>query len=138
MFYTVTLPATLWFFDKAKRVSPTVTACGNVVAKATKNPDAVWAFYEYFMAEEPAQNRAKAGWGMPARKSWFERLPHEQPHEKRAFTTLQQEIKLMPTLNFNPYLGEDTVNQVGQDRVGGRPELVGGEHALEAGHRVGG
>ncbi len=101
-----------WFFDKSKRLSPTVTACGDVVAKATKDPEATWAFYEYFMAELPAENRAKGGWGIPAYKSWFNRLPNDKPHEKRAFTTLQQEIPLMKTLNFNPYLGEDSVNQI--------------------------
>jgi multiple sugar transport system substrate-binding protein len=101
-----------WFFDKSKRVSPTVTACGNVIAKATKDPDATWAFYEYFMAEEPAVNRANGGWGIPAYKSWFDKLPHSKPHEQRAFDTLKQEMPLMKTLNFNPYLGEDAVNQV--------------------------
>ena len=78
----------------------------------TKNPEATWTFYEYFMSEEPAVNRANGGWGVPARKSWFEKLPHDKPHEKRSYTTLQQEMKIMPTLNFNPYLGEDAVNQI--------------------------
>lgn len=101
-----------WFFDKSRRLSPTVTAAGNVVAKATKNPEATWTFYEYFMAEEPALNRAKGGWGIPAYKSWFDRLPNAKPHEQRALATLKQEMPIMKTLNFNPYLGEDSVNQV--------------------------
>ena len=101
-----------WFFDESKRVSPTVTACGNVIASGSKNPDAVWVFYEHFMAEEPAELRAKNGWGLPAYKSWFDRLPKSTPHSQRAFTTIENEIKKMVTLNFNPYLGEDTVNQV--------------------------
>jgi multiple sugar transport system substrate-binding protein len=101
-----------WFFDKSKRLSPTVTAAGDVVAKATKDPDATWTFYEYFMAEDPAVNRAKGGWGIPAYKSWFDQLPNSKPHEQRALATLKQEMPLMKTLNFNPYLGEDSVNQV--------------------------
>jgi multiple sugar transport system substrate-binding protein len=98
-----------WFFDKTKRVSPTVTACGGVMAKAAKDPDASWTFYEYFFGKEPAETRAKNGWGVPAFKSWFDRLPKNTPFTQRSFTTLQNEMKVMPTLNFNPYIGENTI-----------------------------
>lgn len=98
-----------WFFDKTKRVSPTVTACGGVMVKATKDPEASWSFYEYFFGKEPMETRAKNGWGVPAMKSYFDKLPKDTPFTQRSFTTLQNEMKIMPTLAFNPYIGENTI-----------------------------
>gem|GEM_PF-337457 len=98
-----------YFFDASKRVSPTVTACGGVITTGSKDPDATWKFYEFFFGEEPAVERAKNGWGVPAFKSWFDRLPHNTPFTQRSFTTLQNEMKIMRTLHFNPYIGENTI-----------------------------
>ena len=98
---TVFLPAPTW---SGKRLNPTISGTGMVAAKATKNPDAAWKFFEYYMAGAPAQARAKSGWGVPALKSLYPQMPQENDFQKQVQQVLQESFKYADyTLEANPY-----------------------------------
>jgi multiple sugar transport system substrate-binding protein len=97
------LPAPIW--NHGKKVDPTITATGFVISSQTKNPDAAWAVFEYYMGGFPARDRAGQGWGVPAQHSLFDRLPSTNPFQKNNIKVLMHEL---PTANvilqFNPNL----------------------------------
>jgi multiple sugar transport system substrate-binding protein len=103
----VMLPAPTW---TDKRRDPTMTATGWVITSACKNPDAAWKVFEWYMAKEPAIDRAKSGWGVPALKSQMNLLPQGNDFQKACYKILQGELALdTPPLQFNPFIGEDVV-----------------------------
>jgi multiple sugar transport system substrate-binding protein len=92
---------------------PTITATGGSVHAKTKNPDATWKFFEYFMGGEPAMDRAKSGWGVPALKSLFSQLPNDTPFQQQVKKVLDAELKIADVqVRFNPYInpGENISN----------------------------
>ncbi|HEU5014179.1 MAG TPA: extracellular solute-binding protein [Roseiflexaceae bacterium] len=102
----VFLPAPTW---SGKQLNPTISGTGMVAAKATKNPDAAWKFFEYYMSGAPAQTRAKSGWGVPALKSLYPQMPQETDFQKQVQQVLQESFKYADyTLAANPYY-DDTV-----------------------------
>ena len=73
-------------------------------------PDAAWKVFEYYMGLEPAQERAKSGWGVPGLKSLYPLMPIEGDYRSQVSKVLQGELDLnTPPLQFNPFLGESTV-----------------------------
>ncbi len=87
------------------RTNPCITATGAIAASSTKNPDATWAVFEWFMGKEPAQNRAKSGWGLPGLTSLWELIPKEGAMSSFALNTIQaEEPYTKDTLHFNPFL----------------------------------
>ena len=104
---TMMLPAPTW---TGTRLDPTVTATGTVISSATKHPDEAWKLFEYYSGGLPALNRAKSGWGVPALKSMYSKMPTGTPFQKQANTVLLNELKYAETpLKFNPYLTETAV-----------------------------
>ena len=98
----VMLPGPTW---AGVRRDPTMTATGMVMEADAKNPDAAWVVFEYYNAGQPALDRAKSGWGVPALKSLIDLIPQENDFQKQCFTLLQGELALnTPPLKFNPYL----------------------------------
>jgi multiple sugar transport system substrate-binding protein len=98
---TVFLPAPTW---SGKPLNPTISGTGMVMAKATKNPDAAWKFFEYYMAGAPAQTRAKSGWGVPPLKSLYPQMPQETDFQKQVQQVLQDSLKYADyALAANPY-----------------------------------
>jgi len=90
---------------------PTMTATGMVMSAITKVPDAAWTFFQWYNGEEPALDRAGSGWGVPALKSWYEKMPKETPFQQQVQKVLEGELGLStPPLQFNPYLAEATVS----------------------------
>src|SRR5207247_9683690 len=77
---TLFVPAPTW---SGKQLNPTISGTGMVMAQATKNPDAAWKFFEYYMAGAPAQARAKSGWGVPPLKSQYVQMPREADFQKQ-------------------------------------------------------
>ncbi|HRJ40576.1 MAG TPA: hypothetical protein PL105_01780, partial [Caldilineaceae bacterium] len=75
------------FTWKGVRNNPCVTATGAIASSQTKNPDATWSVFEWFMGKEPAQNRAKSGWGLPGLKSLYPLIPQESPVSSFAWQT---------------------------------------------------
>jgi multiple sugar transport system substrate-binding protein len=88
-----------------------MTATGMVMSAITKVPDAAWTFFQWYNGEEPAVDRAGSGWGVPALKSWYEKMPKETPFQQQVQKVLEGELGLStPPLQFNPYLAEATVS----------------------------
>jgi multiple sugar transport system substrate-binding protein len=88
-----------------KHLNPTITATGWVISARTKNPDAAWAVFEWYMGGKPARDRAGIGWGVPAQKSLFDRLPTGTAVQRNAKKTLLHELPASRvTLQYNPYL----------------------------------
>jgi multiple sugar transport system substrate-binding protein len=98
---TLFLPAPSW---SGKRLNPTISGTGMVMAQATKNPDAAWKFFEYYMAGAPAQARAKSGWGVPPLKSQYAQMPQATEFQKQVQQVLQDSLKYADyALAANPY-----------------------------------
>jgi len=97
----VLLPAPSW--DGKQRFNPTAAAVGLVVAKSTKNPDAAWLLFEYYMAGEPAKARAASGWGVPALKSLYPLMPRQSAFQRQVQEQLQDELQYADNmLEVNP------------------------------------
>jgi len=88
-----------------KHLDPTITATGWVISSRTKNPDAAWEVFEWYMGGQPARDRAGIGWGVPAQRSLFDRLPTKTAVQRNAKKTLLHELpSSRVTLQYNPYL----------------------------------
>jgi multiple sugar transport system substrate-binding protein len=95
------LPAPSW--DGKQRFNPTAAAVGLVVAKSTKNPDAAWQLFEYYMAGEPAKARAASGWGVPALKSLYALMPRASAFQRQVQDQLKDELQYSDhMLDVNP------------------------------------
>lgn len=87
------------------RSNPCITAAGAIVTSSTKNPDAAWTAFEWFMGKEPAQDRAQSGWGLPGLSSLWDLIPKEGPLSSLTWATIQEEEPYTrETIQFNPYL----------------------------------
>jgi multiple sugar transport system substrate-binding protein len=85
-----------------KHLDPTITATGWVISAKTKNPDAAWAVFEWYMGGKPARERAGIGWGVPAQLSLFDRLPEKTLVQRNAKKTLLHELPSSKiTLQYN-------------------------------------
>jgi len=101
------LPAPTW---TGVQRNPTMTATGMVMSGATKVPDAAWKVFEWYNGAEPALARAGSGWGVPALKSLYAKMPNTTAFQQQVQTVLQAELALGTSpLQFNPYMGETTV-----------------------------
>jgi multiple sugar transport system substrate-binding protein len=88
-----------------KHLNPTITATGWVISAKTKNPDEAWTVFEWYMGGKPARDRAGIGWGVPAQRSLFDRLPEKTAVQRNAKKTLLHEMPASRiTLQYNPYL----------------------------------
>src|SRR6266536_4805137 len=97
------LTAPIW--KRGKHLDPTITATGWVISASTKNADAAWTVFEWYMGGKPARDRAGIGWGVPAQVSLFDRLPEKTAVERNAKKTLLHELPTAKvTLQYNPYL----------------------------------
>jgi len=90
--------------------NPTVSGCGMFLNSKTPVPDAAWKMFEWFMGEEPAQNRSKSGWGVPGLKSMLPLMPVDKPWRKATYDMVQWELEnsKVPVMTFSPYLAPDT------------------------------
>jgi multiple sugar transport system substrate-binding protein len=88
-----------------KHLDPTITATGWVISAQTKNADAAWTVFEWYMGGKPARDRAGIGWGVPAQLSLFDRLPDKTAVQRNAKKTLLHELPASKvTLQYNPNL----------------------------------
>jgi multiple sugar transport system substrate-binding protein len=120
--YTV-LPGPYWE-DADARVNPTITGTGMVMSAKTKDPQAAWAFYSWYLTGERAQDNAKTGSGFPVLETDSEFLPKEQPVDKQAYDVALAEAEVAPALQFNRYYDDavftDSYNKYVQEYVGGK------------------
>jgi multiple sugar transport system substrate-binding protein len=97
----IMLPAPTW---GKMRYSPAFGPSGTVLAAASKNPDAAWAFFEWFNAGTPAMDRAKSGWGVPSLKSYMQYMPQETAFDKQTYAVVQDEMANAAYIRpINPY-----------------------------------
>ena len=91
--------------DGGTRVSPTGSATGAIINKATKHPNETWKVYEWFFGGKPAEDRAKSGWGVPAYKHLLAMIPQETAFDKQSYAVHQDELKYSGKfIEMNPYL----------------------------------
>ena len=96
------LPSPTW---KGKKRGPTITATASIVTGATKVPDESYKVFEWYNAREPADNRAASGWGVPALKSMYDKIPKEGTYRSQVWGVLEKEMEFADTaVRFNPYL----------------------------------
>ncbi len=104
------LPGLSW--TGKKLLNPTVSATGFVITKATKNPDAAWKWFEFYLGGEPAKVSAKKGWGVPALKSFYPLLPSETPLQKQCLAVLQEDLKHADfKIDLNPYYDDNLLDK---------------------------
>jgi multiple sugar transport system substrate-binding protein len=120
------LTAPRW--KNGKYIDPTITATGWVMAEATKHPDEAWTVFEWYMGGKPARDRAGIGWGVPAQKSLFDRIPQTNTFQKNAYKTLLHELpRSNVTLQFNPNLiGLNDLTAAAQSYIKNLPDALGG------------
>jgi multiple sugar transport system substrate-binding protein len=97
----VMLPSPTW---GGMRYNPSMGSAGTAIASATKNPDAAWKLFEFYNGGEPAQNRAKSGWGVPALKSLYSLMPSENAFQQQVQQVLQAELEhANAPMEINPF-----------------------------------
>lgn len=111
------------------RFSPTTGATGHYISSSSKNPDAAWAFLEYYTAGQPAIDRAKSGWGLPALDSLRTYLPQDKEYQKLALETQANEESFAGVLQFSPFVQKDAANAVIAEVL---PHAINGEMTVEA------
>ncbi|MET7648254.1 extracellular solute-binding protein [Streptomyces sp. NPDC005426] len=99
------------------RVSPCFSATGLWMPEKSKNKDAAWTFFEWFMSGEQAKARAASGWGLPALKSLEADLPSAQPAQKQAKEVQTAELTHFSTLTFSPYAKSDAIEAAVQQQL---------------------
>jgi multiple sugar transport system substrate-binding protein len=116
-----------------KHIDPTITATGWVMAEATKHPDEAWTVFEWYMGGKPARDRAGIGWGVPAQKSLFDRIPQTNAFQRNAYKTLIHELpRSNVTLQFNPNLiGLNDLTAVAQSYVKNLPSALSGQMSFK-------
>lgn len=90
-----------------KHTDPTITATGDMIHSKTKNPDATWAVFEWFHTGEPALERARSGWGVPALQSLLKYMPTSDAFQQEVARVLQGELKISDVaVKYNPYINQ--------------------------------
>ena len=101
------LPGPTW---AGVRRDPTMTATGMAMTAKSKNPEAAWKLFEHYNGGQPAIDRAKSGWGVPALKSQYKLMPQETPFQKQCQKVLQGELQYATeALQFCPFMKADVV-----------------------------
>ncbi|MBE0698372.1 MAG: extracellular solute-binding protein, partial [Anaerolineaceae bacterium] len=104
-------PAPTW--TGKKTVNPTIGGSGYIGARDSKNPAASWAFLEWYLGDRPAQERAASGWGVPALKSLYVKMPQANDFQKQVRQVLQYTFDhgdASYALKFNPYYADQVFN----------------------------
>jgi multiple sugar transport system substrate-binding protein len=92
------------------RNNRTITSTGAIMTADSQNPDAAFKVFEFYHAGAPAEERAVYGWGVPAFKSWLNKIPQETDFQKQVYAVLQDELALdVDPIQFNPFVGENLV-----------------------------
>jgi multiple sugar transport system substrate-binding protein len=102
------LPGPTW---NGTRLNPAISGTGAAIAKLSKNPDAAWKLFEYFMAGPPAVDRAKGGWGVPGLISLYPLMPQDTPLNRQRYAVLQDELGHTDyVIEANPYYSDTLFN----------------------------
>lgn len=107
----IMIPAPIW--KDGKEVDIDFAAMGCVTARETPHPDEAWEFNEWFHTQEPAIERAKLGWGIPAFKSMKSLMPGDNDVFLQAqAVAFEQERKGATShiVRYNPFAKGDVVS----------------------------
>lgn len=94
------IPTPTWGED----IASVAGGVGAWIPSASDAKDEAWRVMEYFLGGEPAVERAKSGWGLPALESLWDDLPAEFPFQVAAAETAKVEADAVLTLPDSPYL----------------------------------
>ncbi|MGG1634241.1 ABC transporter substrate-binding protein [Paenibacillus sp. NRS-1760] len=99
--------------EGGKRISPTGAGTGAIIYKNTKHPKEAWEVFEWFFGGKPAEDRAKAGYGLPGTKTFAAMLPQSNEFDKMNYDFIQNELQYTDgSLPYNPYLNYQAVNSI--------------------------
>lgn len=89
------------------RAAATGSATGAIIYAQSPNPDEAFEVFEWFMAGEPADDRATQGWGLPAFASKMELVPQDTAFDQQVFSVLEDELEHQDEyIQTNPYFGD--------------------------------
>lgn len=109
-----------------------ITAAGAVASNQTKSPEATWTAFEWFMGKEPAENRARSGWGLPATNEMFELTPKDGPLSSQAWESIQADLpNANDVLSFNPFLAGGEPMVPGQVYLSNWEQVFNGDLSLD-------
>jgi len=91
--------------------NPCGSGCGIFATTVTKTPDETWKTIEWFMGEEPAEARAKSGWGTPASGRLLDLMPRDEPWRQQCYDVVQHDIEntAVSVVQFSPYTNPDAL-----------------------------
>jgi multiple sugar transport system substrate-binding protein len=85
------LPAPTW--DRSlPRLNTSLGPFGLALSATTKHPEEAYRFFEWYVAGQGAEARAKTGWGAPALVSMQAFLPQEMPFDRQRLEVLRSEL----------------------------------------------
>lgn len=120
------------FTWKGERHNRCITATGAICSRVTKDPDAAWKVFEWYMAEEPALTRAQTGWGLPALNSLWDLIPKEGSLSAGAWESIQVELPFAgDVLGFNPFMAGGEPMIPGQMYLQNQEQVLNGTMTLE-------
>lgn len=93
-------------FEGGRSVNAALSATGAGIFSGSKNPNEAYLVWEYLMVnKKTVAKRAELGWGIPAFKSEFSKLPKETNIEKQALEVTQYQLShLDANPRANPYI----------------------------------
>lgn len=97
-------------------VNPALGGAGWFISTTTKNPDAAWKLFEYYMGGAPALNRAQTGWGLPALKSLYAQIPATESWQQQYIENVkwEQDNTVQAPRRINPYYSTGVFNTTWQ------------------------
>ncbi|WP_170298528.1 extracellular solute-binding protein [Agromyces allii] len=87
-----------------ERLSPALGAVGAWIPVGSDAKDQAWKVMEYFMAGQPAIDRASSGWGLPSLESLWENIPADEPYQKQSIELAKDEVNYIVPLQDSPYI----------------------------------
>lgn len=110
------IPAPTW--EKGgTRYNPMVGGVGAYIPVKAKHPDQAWRVMEYFFGGQPAVDRSKSGWGLPALQSLWGNMPTRLPFQASAVKTVNAELDHVAIGEDSPYLSGTTLQEAIDDAV---------------------
>lgn len=77
---------------------------GAWIPAQSEHKDQAWRVMEFFMAGQPAVDRAASGWGLPVLKSLWDQLPTGLPFQAQAAETAKLDADAVISLPDSPYM----------------------------------
>jgi multiple sugar transport system substrate-binding protein len=100
----IILPAPTWD-TSLPRLNTTIGPIGISILSTSQHPEEAYRFFEWYIAGDAGQSRAKSGWGVPALQSLLPLLPQESAFDQQRFSVLTDELRysdwVLPIYPYN-------------------------------------